>query len=310
MISEPGTPTASTKRRTFFKRAARLIRPRPRCPPDVWAAKNRAYPPSAGIPGPRDPALTPYMIDWSRALASGDHRRCVMICATQMGKTDSALDVVGERLDNAPAPILLVVPSKEFATDQLEPRVMSLLDEAPRLAYRVARGKRNKKVKKLIAGVSLRLAHAGSPIALKSDPAALAIIDEFDGMAATSDGGVLGLVEARGSTYADSSIGITSTPSLGIVDTVLDEASGLEFWKPGLAEDIESPIWKLWQEGSMFHWTWPCPSCHEYFVPRFSCLRWETPEGGKATPASARRSAYVGCPNCGAVITDEDKAEM
>jgi len=250
------------------------------------------------------------MIDWSRALASGDHRRCVMICATQMGKTDSALDVVGERLDNAPAPILLVVPSKEFATDQLEPRVMSLLDEAPRLADRVARGKRNKKVKKLIAGVSLRLAHAGSPIALKSDPAALAIIDEFDGMAATSDGGVLGLVEARGSTYADSSIGITSTPSLGIVDTVLDEASGLEFWKPGLAEDIESPIWKLWQEGSMFHWTWPCPSCHEYFVPRFSCLRWETPEGGKATPASARRSAYVGCPNCGAVITDEDKAEM
>jgi phage terminase large subunit GpA-like protein len=233
-----------------------------------------------------------------------------MVCATQMGKTDSALDVVGERLDNAPAPILLVVPSKEFATDQLEPRVMALLDEAPTLADKVARGKRNKKVKKIIAGVSLRLAHAGSPIALKSDPAALAIIDEFDGMAATSDGGVLSLVEGRGATYADSSIGITSTPSLGTVDVALDEASGLEFWKPGLVEDIESPIWKLWQEGSQHHWAWPCPHCGEYFVPRFSCLKWDTPEGSKATPADARRSARLECPHCAAAIMDEDKAEM
>jgi phage terminase large subunit GpA-like protein len=250
------------------------------------------------------------MIDWSRALASGDHRRCVMICATQMGKTDSALDVVGERLDNQPAPILYVGPSKEFCTDQLEPRLMQLLDEAPTLADKVGRGKRNKKTRKLIAGVSLRLAHAGSPIALKSDPAGLSIIDEFDGMAATADGGVLALVEARGSTYADSSVGITSTPSLGVVDTVLDETSGLEFWRPGLAEDIESPAWRLWQEGTMHHWTWPCPHCGEYFVPRFSCLRWATPEGGKATPAEARRSSFIECPHCGGAIEDGHKTEM
>ncbi len=138
---------------------ARLIRPRPRCPPDVWAAKNRSYPASAGIPGPRDPTLTPYMIDWSRALASGAYRRCVMVSATQTGKTDSMLDVIGERLDDQPAPILYVGPTKEFVVDQFEPRLMALLDQAPTLADKVARGKRNKKARKLVAGL-------GAPIRL------------------------------------------------------------------------------------------------------------------------------------------------
>src|SRR5712671_4193609 len=100
MMSLHDVRIGSTKRRTILKRAARLIRPRPRCTPDAWAAANRSYPSSAGIPGPRNPLLTPFMVDWSRALASGRHRRAVMICATQMGKTDSMLDVVGERLDN------------------------------------------------------------------------------------------------------------------------------------------------------------------------------------------------------------------
>jgi phage terminase large subunit GpA-like protein len=296
----------------LLRRAAVLMRPSPRCPPDVWAAANRTYPASAGIPGPRDPYLTPYMVDWARALASGRYRRCVMITASQCGKTDGLLDVIGERLDNSPAPILYVAPTKEFCVDQFEPRLSALLDEAPTLAGKVGRGKRNKKTRKLISGVPIRLAHAGSATALKSDPAALALIDEFDGMPtdAQGEGGVLGLVEGRGFTYSDFTCGIASTPSLGTVDTEIDEASGLEFWKPGLVEDIASPIWRLFQEGTRHHFAWPCPHCHEYFIPRASCLKWDTPEGGKATPAQARRTAYVECQRCGGVIDDADKASL
>src|SRR5664279_4385030 len=138
-------PIDSTKKALLLRRAASLLRPRPRQAPDAWAAENRTYPASAGIPGPRNPYLTPYMVDWGRAISSGRYKRCVMICATQMGKTDTQLDVVGERLDNAPAPVLYVGPSKEFCTDQFEPRLMALLDEAPELAAKVGRGKRNKK---------------------------------------------------------------------------------------------------------------------------------------------------------------------
>ena len=44
------------------------------------------------------------------------------------------------------------------------------------------------KTRKAVAGVSVRLAHAGSSAALKSDPASLALVDEYDEMLANVKG--------------------------------------------------------------------------------------------------------------------------
>lgn len=273
--------------------------------PAEWAAENRVYPETSGIPGPRNPYLTPYMLPWSAAVHRGGYRRVVAVTSAQSGKTDNMLDVIGARLDQRPAPILYVGPTKEFLTDQFEPRLMSLLDEAETLRNKVVRGRRMKKTLKHVAGVRVRLAHAGSSTALKSDPAALALIDEFDEMMANvkGQGDVLGLVEARGETYADFVTAITSTPSRGLVDTEIDPVSGLEFWARAAPDDLESPIWKLWQDGTRHHWAWPCRHCDEYFIPRFKQLRW--PE--RATPAQARRDTMLICPRCGGVHTEEDK---
>jgi phage terminase large subunit GpA-like protein len=102
----------------LFARAARLIRPSRRTTPDEWAAANRTYPPSAGIPGKRDPRLTPYMIAPGRAVAERRYRRVVVACSAQLGKSEMLLDVIGQRLDQAPAPILYVGPNKQFLTEQ------------------------------------------------------------------------------------------------------------------------------------------------------------------------------------------------
>ena len=218
------------------------------------------------------------------------------------------LDIIGARLDQKPAPILYVGPTKEFLTDQFEPRLMALLDEAQSLADKVIRGRRMKKTLKHVAGVRLRLAHAGSSSALKSDPAALALIDEFDEMMANvkGQGDVLGLVEARGETYADFVTAITSTPAQGLVEVSLDQDTGLEFWDISAPEDLESPIWKLWQEGTRHHWAWPCKHCRGYFIPRFKQLGW--PE--RATPTQAKGAAKLVCPRCGGEHEDGDKAWM
>lgn len=248
------------------------------------------------------------MVPWSAAVHGGSHRRVVAVTSAQSGKTEGMLDVIGARLDQRPAPIIYVGPTKEFLTDQFEPRLMGLLDDAATLRNKVVRGRRMKKTLKHVAGVRVRLAHAGSSSALKSDPAALALIDEFDEMMANvkGQGDVLGLVEARGETYADFVTAVTSTPSRGLVETELDDESGLEFWARSATGDLESPIWKLWQEGTRHHWTWPCRHCHEYFVPRFKQLRW--PE--RATPAQAKRDAYLVCPRCGGVHGETDKVWM
>jgi phage terminase large subunit GpA-like protein len=276
--------------------------------PDQWAAANRTYPQTAAVPGPRDPLLTPYVIDPERAVASGVWRRVIMVFGAQTGKSEAMLDVAGQRLDQKPGPILYVGPSKQFLTEQFEPRVMALLDEAPSLMAKVARGKRMTKTRKVVAGVPFRLAHSGSSTALKSDPAVLALVDEYDEMRdnVNQQGGPLGLVERRGDTYADFVCVVTSTPKRGRIATTEDAISGLHFWEIAVSEDIESPIWQLWQQGTRHHWCWPCPHCDEYFVPRFNLLRFPL----KVTPLEAGRETHLECPKCGGVIDDEHKAEM
>ena len=218
------------------------------------------------------------------------------------------LDVAGQRLDQKPAPILYVGPNKQFLQEQFEPRLMALLDGAPTLMAKVARGKRMTKTRKFVAGVAVRLAHSGSSAALKSDPAALALLDEFDEMKANvnEQGNPLGLVERRGDTFAEFVAVVTSTPSKGRVAAVRDESSGLIFWDVAVPEDIESPIWQLWQQGTRHHWCWPCPQCGEYFVPRFDLLVYPL----NATPLEAARECFLKCPNCGGVITNEHKEAM
>ena len=276
MVSSTASPILPPKKPQIWQRIATLVRPSKPMTPDRWAELNRTHPQTSGVPGPRDPYLTPYIIEPGRAIASGSHKRVVLVFGAQSGKTELMLDVAGQRLDQKPVPILYVGPNRQFLTEQFEPRVMSLLDGAPTLMNKVARGKRMTKTRKMVAGVPFRLAHAGSTTALKSDPAALALIDEYDEMKANvnQQGGPLGLVERRGDTYADFVCVVTSTPKRGRVQAVQDETSGLFFWDEAAVEDIESPIWQLWQQGTRHHWCWPCPHCDEYFVPRFNLMRY------------------------------------
>ena len=248
------------------------------------------------------------MVEPERAVASGRWRRAVLVFGAQTGKSEAMLDIAGQRLDQKPGPILYVGPNKQFLTEQFEPRVMALLDEAPTLTAKVARGKRMTKTRKVIAGVPLRLAHSGSATALKSDPAVLAIVDEYDSMHDNpgQQGGPLGLVERRGDTFADFVAVVTSTPSRGRAAIEKDPESGLLFWAVAVPEDIESPVWQLWQQGTRHHWCWPCPMCEEYFVPRFNLLRYPL----KATPLEAARETFLECPICNGVIEDKHKAEM
>lgn len=302
--------------RELLTRAATLLETPERTLPDEWAAKNREYPETAGIPGPRDPHLTPYMVPFGRVVASGLYERAAAVTSAQSGKTDTALDLIGHRLDQRPAPILFVGPSAEFNRDQFEPRLTGMLEDCPSLASKFRRGKQEKKNRKLVAGVSIRLASGASSTALKSDPAALSLIDEYDEMAANirGQGDALGLVEARGDTYAGSVTAITSTPGQGVVETEVVSAGhdahgnelNLEFWAIGDVTEIESPIWRLFQEGTRHHWAWPCPHCDTYFIPMRKHLAWQK----GASPAVARRTAHLNCPSCGCEIHEGENGEV
>lgn len=288
------------------------MRSNPKLTADEWGRQNRVYGKETGHPGPRNPDLTPYTKPWIRVADSGEFRgriydQAIITMFAQGGKTDGMLDLIGSKLDQRPAPILYVGPSKEFNTGQFEPRIIELFSQAPGLSAKVDSGRSNKIIKR-VAGVRLRLAHAGSSTALKSDPASLALVDEYDEMLANvkGQGDPYGLVMARGDTYADFRVALASTPSRGAVDVEHDDKSGLTFWKKAPPEDMESGTWKLFQQGTMHHWSWPCPHCGTYFVPRFRNLRWPK----DATAAIAKRTAWIECPKCSQPIENKHKAEM
>jgi len=291
--------------------------PRPRMTPPEWAAANRRHKDESGHPGKRDPYLTPYMIPFVLTAHARTHKRVVMVTSAQSGKTETLLDLMGERLDSSPTPIIWVAPSYKAATEQFSPRIDELLTGTS-LAALLGPKSRQRITRRLVNGVFLRIAHGGSTTAMKSDPYGLAITDEADELMSSlrGQGAPIGLIDARGDSYTDFVHVVTSTPSEGVCEVERDPKSGLEFWAEVDQKDIKSTIWKLWMSGTRYHWAWPCPHCGEYFIPRFSCLRWKKPVGpdGKDLPSTANlasKSAYLQCPNgCADQITDAHKESM
>lgn len=259
-------------------------------------------------PGPRDPSLTPYVIDWERSFHSVIYSTTCLVCGSQMGKSEAVLDVLGQTFDQRPAPALYVGPSQDFIVDEIEPRVMDLINNAPTLSRKLTRGKKNKRFRKVIGGVPLKFAWAGSATQLSGTTAGLVMVDEYDRMMADvkGEGDPLELTKARSFTFKMRKTGVTSTPKKGNIDIETDAKSGLEFWKRMPPEDIESPVWKLFQSGTMYHFAWPCPACSEYFVPRFKQLSWPK----DATPSQALEHAHCTCPRCGGVIDESHKPDL
>lgn len=274
--------------------------------PSQWADASRILPPGSAEPGPWRSDRTPYTIPIGAAAVNARYRRVVVTMATQMGKTGGLLNIIGHKLDDDPAPILYIGPTKSSVDAVVEPQVQQMLRSAESLWSKTLKGRQAQKLVKRVAGVTLRLAWAGSATELSGQPAHTALVDEVDRMQPIpGEGDPVTLAEARIATYADGRLIATSTPTEGNVDVEKDDL-GLERWGLAAAEDIASPIWKLWQEGTRHEWAVPCPECSDYFVPRFRLLTW--PEG--CDPQRARREAKLACPRCGSLIGDESKTDM
>jgi phage terminase large subunit GpA-like protein len=225
----------------------------------------------------------------------------------QMGKTAGLLNVMGQKLDDAPVPMLYVGPTKSIIDRVIEPQLTAMLRSAPSLWEKTDHSRKAQKLSKTVNGVSVRLAWAGSPTELASQPAHTVLLDEIDRMEPIpGEGDPVTLAEARTTNYAGGRVIITSTPTEGNVQPETNSVTGIEHWKVADPKDVPSPIWKLWQEGTRYEWAVPCPHCQTYFVPRFKLLKW--PE--KSTPRTASRAARMLCPGCGVLIEDSAKVAM
>ncbi|MEQ8857745.1 MAG: phage terminase large subunit family protein [Pseudomonadales bacterium] len=282
-----------------------LVRPPPKRTPWEWAEAKRRLPKEAAEPGPYRSSRTPWIRGISRAIAIPGLRSVVAVMGSQLGKTDGCcLNVIGWQFDDDPRPVLYIGPTEKNAVSVSRDRLGKMIRAVPSLYDGLAKGQQDRDVEKFIHGVRLGIGWASSATELASHPAAKVFIDERDRMDdVRGEGDPNTLAEARVATY-DGIVVTLSTPTRGIVET--EEVGGLERWKPAPAEDLQSPSWKLWQEGSRHEYAVPCPECREYFIPRFKLLSWPK----DSTPAEAFEAAAMACPACGSLIADSHREWM
>jgi phage terminase large subunit GpA-like protein len=277
---------------------------------DKWAVDKRIMPPSSPRPGPFDSSVNPYMGPVYWAFAQPQFDRATFITATQMGKSSAIENIIGQRLDEDPTPIMYIAPTAPLLKDAVIPKFDDMIAECKSLTAKLD-AHRSTMFVKWIAGTKLRFVWAGSPSGLAADSAGLIMVDEVDRIVNTGEGSTVSLVERRGDAYDGSKIGYTATPTHGRVSKRTHEKTGLQHWGVAPVKSVQSAVWRLWQSGTRHEWAVPCPECGEYFIP-WSGLLWWPGKGteNECTPDEAQRGARLTCPSNGCMIESKWRPTM
>lgn len=241
-----------------------------------WAKKNRKLSRAeSSEPGFFDFSRTPYFTPIYEACEMGLYNKIVIVCGSQMGKTEFVLNRVGYRLDTNPAPVMIALPNKDLARRYSRKRVSKMLKNTKTLSDKMNWYLDDNLYDKYISGASLRLSWCTSASQLCSDPFAECHIDELDRCDENveGEGDPVSLVQARGGTYPDFILVVNSTPTIEKASPIVREFEGCSI--------------RQW-------WNWICEGCGNAFVPWFKTLEW--PE--KATKELALVESAVYCSHC------------
>ena len=254
---------------------------------DEWS-RQHAYIPRQGNAesGKYDLSRTPYAAEVLRVL-SPEHpcTRVVVMAASQMLKTQSAMNWMMATIDAAPANILALMPSEDLAS-RLSARINATLNATPRVAGlfsapRSRDGKNTDSVKTFRGG-TIHIATAGSAANLAEIPARYGYGDEIDDWEADlqGQGDPIEIFENRGSTYGrNRKWYYSSSPK-----------------KPrGMSKILE-----LFEAGDQRQYEVSCPHCDERHP-----LVWENMRTDEAVTW-----ARMMCPHCGALIDEHHKTRM
>lgn len=254
---------------------------------DQWAERHMVIPKAAGAaePGPYRVERTPYARAVMRALSSDDPCRTVVVVgASQMLKTQVALNWIGACVHQAPANILVLLPSLGLAK-RTSSRISKAIEAVPVLTERVAkprsRDSSNTIDTKEFDGGTMYITTAGSAANLSEISARYLYGDEIDRWESDvgSEGDPVELALKRLTTFSRSSKAyFTSSPT----------AEG------------ESRIESLYAKSTRRRYFVPCPHCGEMHTLEWESVRW----------AEDLSRAWMVCQACGAEVEEHDKEAM
>jgi phage terminase large subunit GpA-like protein len=166
----------------------------------------------------------------------------VIMCAAQLGKSETLNNIIGYYIDSDPCPILMLQPTVDMAQAYSKDRIAAgLIRSTPCLQNKVkdprARDSGNTTLHKVFPGGALTLVGANSPAGLASRPIRVILCDEVDRYpsSAGTEGDPIQLARKRTATFWNRKIVLVSTPTnkgASRIEDAYDKSDRRKFWVP------------------------------------------------------------------------------
>lgn len=275
----------------ILRTAIEAARPDPELRCDEWAEEFVELPKSNSKPG-KFRFEHSYPARRVHQVLSPGHpcKRVVAKVASQMFKTQTALNWIGSIIHRRPRNILALEPT-DTLVKRFSARVTTMIRNVPELRARVSAAKsrdsRNTvQAKDFLGDATLYMNTAGSAANLAEVSAPFIYVDEIDRLELNVDGegDPVELAEARATQYAnDCKFFYTSSPSV----------------------EGFSKIDELYAMGTQEHYHVPCPHCDHLHPLELCNFRYERdPDTGYMD------RAWFVCPECGGEIDEHHKTTM
>lgn len=286
------TKKAAAKLNTAIAGAVKRFAPPESLTVDEWADKHRRLSPeSSAEAGPWRTKRTPYLEEPMRAFTDPKVHKIVMVAASQVGKSELELNIIGYIIDQDPGSILYVHPTTDDARKFSRLRVAPMIRDSKPLKAKVhdvkAKDSGNTILQKSFPGGMLTLTGSNSASALASTPARYIIGDERDRWAtsAGTEGDPWALAEARQATFYNAKAVEVSTPTI----------------------KGNSNIETSFYQGTQERWCHRCPECGEYSEIVFDNIHFD-PEAKRIRGKkswSLKSGVSWSCPACGCLIPED-----
>ena len=234
---------------------------------------------------------TPYMKEIMDSFTDPRVKTIAVVASSQVGKTESLLNILGYMIDQDPGPALYALPTlnqaEEFSKRRFAPMARDTIPVRNKVADSKGRDSGNTIRKKTYPGGMLTLVGSNSAADLAGTPARYIFADEVDRWAnsAGTEGDPWSLLEARTTTFYNAKMVAVSTPTIRNA----------------------SKIAELFELGTQEYWCVQCPHCGEFSFIDFDSVRFKFHEIG-----SGSRKQYIidetgwACPKCGCHSTETE----
>lgn len=258
-------------------------------PPDLtvsqWADQNRKLSTETSAePGQWITARNEPSRGIMDAVSDPAVRVVVIMSCTQVGKTETLLNVIGYHIDQDPAPMLGVLPTLEIAEAFSKERLAPMLRDTPALQGKVkearTRDSGNTLRSKSFPGGHIAFAGANSPASLSSRPRRILLFDEVDRFprSAGTEGDPVSLGRRRAETFWNRKEILASSPTIKGFSRIEAE----------------------WDVSDQRRFFVPCPHCEHEQHLRWAQVRW---------PAGQPRKAAYFCEECGCEWTENQRRQ-